>query len=66
MPADKYLWGNCKRPGQLSIDSDNRKADGAFTWADKTCSYFKPGRTKNTGESTSKENTDVQESMDSR
>jgi len=65
MPVDKYIWGNCKRPGWLSIGSGDRKIDGISTPADRTCNYFEPRQTTNTRKSTSKEDTDAQKSTDS-
>ena len=38
--SSKHLWGDCmKKAG--SIEADGKKEQGAFMWADKTCSDFK-------------------------
>jgi len=34
-------WGDCMKAAS-SIGADGRKEQGAFMWADKTCSDFKP------------------------
>jgi hypothetical protein len=37
----KYAWGYCKKP-KTSVMVDVEKERGAFMWADKTCSDYKP------------------------
>jgi hypothetical protein len=39
--SSRYLWGDCMK-GASSIEADGKKVQGAFVWADKTCSDFKP------------------------
>jgi len=34
-------WGDCMKASS-SMEADGRKKQGAFMWADKTCSDFKP------------------------
>jgi len=36
-----YAWGHCKKP-TASVAAQREKERGAFMWADKTCSDFKP------------------------
>ena len=36
-----YAWGHCKKP-KTSVMVSVKNERGAFMWADKTCSDFKP------------------------
>ena len=37
----KYVWGDCMKAAS-SIEADGKKKNGAFMWANKTCSDFNP------------------------
>jgi hypothetical protein len=37
----KHVWGDCMKTASF-IEADGEKKRGAFMWADKTCSDFKP------------------------
>ncbi len=39
--TNKHIWGDCMKAAS-SIEADGKKELGAFMWADKTCSDFKP------------------------
>lgn len=36
----EYICGDCMK-AESSIEADGKKEQGAFVWADKTCSDFK-------------------------
>ena len=40
--SPEYIWGNCMKPGKYVPDARDNEKRGIFTWADKTCSDFKP------------------------
>lgn len=39
--TSEYMWGDCMKLVS-SVEIDGKKEHGAFVWADKTCSDFKP------------------------
>lgn len=39
--STEYIWGDCMNTAS-SIEADDKKKHGIFTWADKNCSDFKP------------------------
>ena len=39
--TNEHIWGDCMKAAS-SIEADGKKELGAFMWADKTCSDFKP------------------------
>ena len=40
--SPEYIWGDCMKPGKYVPDARDNEKRGIFTWADKTCSDFKP------------------------
>ena len=39
--VSKHIWGDCMKAAG-PIEANDREDHGAFMWADKTCSDFKP------------------------